>query len=169
MYICIMRKTKEQKNEMLEFISNNLHLSNSVLAEKFNMTHWGIERIMMRNNIKRTTAQISKLRIENGKKSAKIIHEKYKFDGENNPNWKDGISNNNYHYKKIQCERYPEKIRARKKVYYAVKTGKLIRGICETEGCDSINTFAHHEDYNEPLTVNWLCRKHHREKHNNKH
>lgn len=41
------------------------------------------------------------------------LHAKYDFNGENNPNWKGGISQNYYHYKKIQKQRYPEKIKAR--------------------------------------------------------
>lgn len=85
--------------------------------------------------------------------------------GENNPNWKGGISKNYYHYKKIQMERYPEKIRAREIVYNAVRSGKLHRQPCSV--CGEQDTEAHHEDYRKPLDVVWLCRKHHRELHRN--
>lgn len=154
---------------MIDFISENLHLSNVVLAEKFNMTIWGIDRIIQRNNIKRTKEQVSKLKIDGSSKGGCAVHKKYNFTDKDNPNWKGGISKNNYHYTKIQKKRYPEKIRARGKVYHAVKTGKLIRGKCEHKGCEEVKTFAHHEDYSNPLDVNWLCRKHHREKHGNRH
>lgn len=163
------RRTKKQKHEMMMFISKNLHLTNSLLADKYNMTNSGIEKIMQRNNIKRTSEQILKIGINSGKKGSDVIHKKYRFDGKSNPNWKGGISKNSYHYKKIQVKRYPEKISARKKVHYAIKKGKLKRDICEIEGCNEIKTFAHHEDYSKPLDVNWLCRKHHRAEHDNKH
>lgn len=81
--------------------------------------------------------------------------------GSDNPNWKNGVSKNNYHYKKIQKERYPEKIKTREKTYYAIKTGKLIKQPCEV--CGEINVHAHHDDYSKPFEVRWLCRKHHRE------
>ena len=160
------RRTTQQKNDMINFISKNLHLSNISLAKKFNMTVWGIERIMQRNNIKRTKDQIRKLKIATGKRVGKLLHEKYNFYGKDNPNWKGGISTNHYHYKKIQKKRYPEKIKAREKVHYAVKTGRLIKGKCEF--CNEIKTFAHHEDYLKPLEVKWLCRKHHRAEHGNR-
>ncbi|MEK6882819.1 MAG: hypothetical protein AABY22_24560 [Nanoarchaeota archaeon] len=120
------------------------------------MTNSGIEKIMQRNNIKRTSEQLS---ILNSNANSR----------ENHPNWKEGISKNHYHYTKIQRKRYPEKIKARKKVHYAIKTGKLIKSICEIDECSEEKTFAHHEDYSKPLEVNWLCRKHHRNKHDNKH
>jgi hypothetical protein len=65
-------------------------------------------------------------------------------------------------------QRYPERISARQKVGRAIKSGKLTRGPCEVCG-ETDQVFAHHEDYSKPLEVNWLCRKHHREKHGGKH
>lgn len=85
--------------------------------------------------------------------------------GDKNPNWKGGISKNNYHYKRIQIERYPEKIRARQIVKDAIKSGKLIRKKCEF--CNEIGQ-GHHEDYSRPLEVMWLCGKHHRIQHGGK-
>lgn len=49
------------------------------------------------------------------------------------------------------------------KVYHALKTGRLVRQKCEV--CGATKTEAHHDDYNEPLKVRWLCRKHHEEWH----
>lgn len=49
---------------------------------------------------------------------------------------------------------------------YYIKTGKLYKGLCEI--CGSSNVEAHHDDYDKPLQVRWLCRKHHLEHHRNK-
>lgn len=83
---------------------------------------------------------------------------------ENNPNWRGGVSKNYYHYKKLQIERYPEKVEARKIVQKAIKCGKLIRQPCEI--CSTIERVeAHHDDYTKPLKVRWMCKKHHLEYH----
>lgn len=57
---------------------------------------------------------------------------------------------------------YREKQLARMKVYNAVKNGKLKRLAC---WCGDIKVQAHHDDYNKPLEVRWLCRRHHNEVH----
>lgn len=95
--------------------------------------------------------------------SVKYKHKIANQSEENNPNWKEGISKNNYHYKKIQKERYPEKIKARELVSRAIKSGKLTKQNCVI--CGDHNSHAHHEDYSKPLEVIWLCKKHHDEKH----
>jgi ribosomal protein S27AE len=51
--------------------------------------------------------------------------------------------------------RNPEKMRAYKRVYYALKTGKLQREPCEVCGAEKVH--AHHDDYSKPLEVRWLC------------
>ena len=56
----------------------------------------------------------------------------------------------------------PEKMRAKDKVKYAIKTGRLVRQQCEKCGKPAQ---AHHDDYSKPLEVRWLCNKHHREEH----
>lgn len=89
------------------------------------------------------------------------------FKGENNPNWKGGISRDHYHYKKLQRERYPERLLARKKLSRAVKSGKVVKGYCQV--CGATDVFAHHPDYSEPLRVDWLCREHHRQAHGGRH
>jgi len=100
---------------------------------------------------------------EEFKTRMKEVSSKRNQQGENNPNWKGGISENNYHYKKIQKKRYPERIKAREKVARAVKTGKIKKEPCRI--CGDKNTQAHHEDYEKPLEIIWLCRDHHREMH----
>lgn len=42
----------------------------------------------------------------------------------------------------------------------AINAGRLIRGNCEV--CGSEDTHGHHEDYNKPLEVIWLCPTHHK-------
>lgn len=48
---------------------------------------------------------------------------------------------------------------ARKRVASAIRTGKLKSQNCEI--CGDKKTEAHHTDYSKPLSVIWLCRKHH--------
>ena len=62
---------------------------------------------------------------------------------------------------KIRRRRYPEKRNAQSLLQYAVKVGKIKRPVkcsqcgkkCEPEG--------HHNDYNRPLKVTWLCHQCH--------
>ncbi|MFA5340166.1 MAG: hypothetical protein WC332_00170 [Clostridia bacterium] len=84
--------------------------------------------------------------------------------GDLNPSWKGGISSNNYHYKKLQVERYPERVVARQKIYYEIKAGRIKREPCEV--CGDLKTQGHHKDYQRPLMVTWLCQKHHHLVHN---
>lgn len=81
--------------------------------------------------------------------------------GFNNPNWKSGISKNNYHYKLIQKERYPDRLKARQIAYDARRRGKLIAQPCTV--CGNPDVEMHHQDYSKPLKVDWLCEPHHRE------
>lgn len=60
--------------------------------------------------------------------------------------------------------RDPIKIKARYLVERAVKNGDLVRTPCEV--CGAVGRIeAHHTDYSKPLQVQWLCPKHHRERH----
>lgn len=60
-------------------------------------------------------------------------------------------------------ERNPEKRAAHTAVGNALRSGKLVRQPCETCGDPQVD--AHHEDYSQPLSVRWLCKKHHLELH----
>lgn len=51
----------------------------------------------------------------------------------------------------------PEKWRARNAVKNAIRAGRLERGTCCHFCCASKNLQAHHEDYDHPLDVVWLC------------
>lgn len=48
------------------------------------------------------------------------------------------------------------------KVNNAIRSGRLVKQPCII--CGSLLSEAHHADYSKPLEVEWLCRKHHREK-----
>ena len=59
---------------------------------------------------------------------------------------------------KRMYQKYPEKWRARSKVSYAVRTGKIIKPKkCESCLKENLKLQAHHEDYTKPLDVMWLC------------
>ena len=58
-----------------------------------------------------------------------------------------------------RMEHRAEKIRATKRVYEAIRKGKLQRQPCEV--CGSLHVQAHHDDYDRPLDVRWLCPTHH--------
>ena len=59
---------------------------------------------------------------------------------------------------------HPEKRHAHIIVGNAIRDGKLKVKPCERCGY-GIGIQAHHEDYMQPLKVNWLCKQHHREHH----
>lgn len=63
-------------------------------------------------------------------------------------------------------ELFPEarkRANARTRLKHYVKAGKVKKGPCEV--CGSTEKIeAHHEDYDKPLVVHWLCRKHHLKK-----
>jgi hypothetical protein len=57
----------------------------------------------------------------------------------------------------------PEKRRAKDIVHQAVRTGKLLRQLCEI--CNT-KAHGHHDDYTKPLDLRWLCSIHHWKTHN---
>lgn len=70
-----------------------------------------------------------------------------------------------YHGNGLNSQRsvYPNQYKAQTAVGNAVRDGKLFKKACEV--CSNSNTHAHHDDYNHPLVVRWLCPIHHKEWH----
>lgn len=58
----------------------------------------------------------------------------------------------------------PQRRKASIAVMNAIASGKLIKQPCFS--CGDLNSHAHHADYDNPLGVTWLCKKHHVEVHN---
>jgi hypothetical protein len=54
-------------------------------------------------------------------------------------------------------------LKARECVAAAIKRGDLVRQPCEVCGIEK--THAHHDDYDKPVDVRWLCSSHHHEAH----
>lgn len=52
-----------------------------------------------------------------------------------------------------------QKLKAQAMVRAAIRSKRLKRGTCEV--CGSFRVDAHHDRYDEPLNVRWLCRRHH--------
>ena len=69
-------------------------------------------------------------------------------------------------YKKKWELNNPEKRNATITVNNHKRDGKLISKPCLI--CGDKNVQAHHEDYNKPLEIIWLCDKHHKELHKNR-
>lgn len=70
------------------------------------------------------------------------------------------------HLKEVSEELKEQKNNHRTRAYTReyIKSGKLVKGACEVCGSTK-NVEAHHDDYDKPLEVRWLCRKHHNEHH----
>lgn len=76
--------------------------------------------------------------------------------------------NKKYFHKKWRnhYQKNKNKFKCRHKTYNAIKKGALKRMPCQFEGCsETENIHAHHYDYDKPLNVKWLCRKHHYQTH----
>lgn len=52
-----------------------------------------------------------------------------------------------------------KKANARSYLHMAVRRGKIEKLPCEV--CHDPKVEAHHDDYDKPLEVRWLCKKHH--------
>ena len=91
-------------------------------------------------------------------------HATHSQEGSLNPNWKGGRSTDNYYYKLIQKQRYPKETKVREQTYEKIRTGKLVKQPCEICG-DTKNIQSHHDNYNKPDEINWLCRNHHKKLH----
>jgi len=57
----------------------------------------------------------------------------------------------------------PKAIWAHAALRSAIKKGLIERGPCEVCGNEHVD--GHHDDYDKPMVVRWLCRLHHRHLH----
>ncbi|MES0010112.1 hypothetical protein NKJ78_03605 [Mesorhizobium sp. M0037] len=60
-------------------------------------------------------------------------------------------------------EANPQKVWAHQCLRSALKRGLVIQMPCEQ--CGDLVAEAHHDDYDKPMDVRWLCRLHHRHEH----
>lgn len=65
--------------------------------------------------------------------------------------------------KQRYIERNPKKRSAHIAISNAIRDGHITKTSCEE--CGSADVHAHHDDYNEPLKVRFLCPKHHQKWH----
>lgn len=75
------------------------------------------------------------------------------------------LKRKNYYlaYQKEWAKKNKNKVSASIIVNQAIKKGTLKRLPCGI--CGDPKSHGHHEDYNKPLDVKWLCSKHHRLEH----
>jgi ribosomal protein L37E len=59
----------------------------------------------------------------------------------------------------VSPTKYPRQTRARTLIHAAIRRGDVARRPCEVCGTEPAQ--AHHHDYDKPLDVQWLCRRHH--------
>ena len=150
----ISKEKNWKKAELLELDSLVNTMTNEELCAHFKVSDIHLRNTMQRNNIQRTADTLSKFRSETKQ-------------GEQNPNWRGGISKDNARYQALQRERHPEHKHARDAVYRALKDGTLVKPE-KCEDCEkSLPLHGHHESYAQDqwLIVNWLCKKCHRKKH----
>lgn len=68
------------------------------------------------------------------------------------------------HERKKNDPQYQRRRRAVAAVNRAIKRGDMVRGECEGCGTD-VKVQGHHEDYDRPLDVRWLCAPCHAKEH----
>lgn len=60
---------------------------------------------------------------------------------------------------------HPKELYAHQIVRGALKRGIIAKEKCAVDGCEATEVDAHHDDYDKPFHVTWLCRKHHQQWH----
>lgn len=77
--------------------------------------------------------------------------------------WRDAPDRKAWYAEYRRSNYNPKKVKARNLVDRAIRRGQLIRNPCEV--CGNPKAQAHHDDYNKPLDVRWLCTTHHAQWH----
>ena len=80
-------------------------------------------------------------------------------DGAFNNNWKGGNTERKRRYRMANPQKHAVHLATRN----AIRKGILVQAPCAV--CGATPTEAHHEDYERPLEITWLCKKHHLESH----
>lgn len=93
----------------------------------------------------------------------KVTKMPYEYHAEYTKKWTEKNREKICLYAKAARLRSPKKAKARDLVNKALKNGSLSKKPCRV--CLSSKSEAHHPDYDKPLEVIWLCRKHHRDEH----
>lgn len=68
-------------------------------------------------------------------------------------------------YQKKYIRNNKEVANAHTQTHNAIARGIIAKQVCEICGAEKAE--AHHDDYNKPLKVRWLCKRHHAEWHRN--
>lgn len=96
----------------------------------------------------------------NGRYCSRDCYMKDRKDNkEVNPNYKDGLCITNYGAQVQYRKRNRDKKNARQRVYWAIRKGKIKKEACSK--CGNEIAEAHHEDYDKPLDIIWLCKQCH--------
>lgn len=63
-------------------------------------------------------------------------------------------------------QEHPNRVKAVNDLNYAVESGRVTKGtVCEICGTSGEKIAGHHQEYSEPLKVNWLCYSCHKKVH----
>lgn len=100
---------------------------------------------------------------EKGKERRRNNPEQQKKNRERARDWYANNKDKFYGYKIRYRALNDDKVLAQKEAQKAIARGELVREPCEI--CGAEKTDAHHDDYNKPLEVRWLCRSCHKEWH----
>lgn len=95
-----------------------------------------------------------------------LCHRHYKADRRrNNPKVRAArkIERDKYRLKYAKTKLFKLKEKCYNDFNRAILRGDIERQPCEK--CNVPNAEGHHDDYNKPLDVNWLCMEHHNELH----
>lgn len=120
-----------------------------------------------------TCKECRKKRVRDNRKEKLEYYQEYDRKRANNPERvkarKDYMkSENGKESKKKTIQKYLENNPKKRSVHVltgnAIRDGILIKSCCEVCGTNE-NIVAHHNDYDKPLEVTWLCAKHHKEWH----
>lgn len=66
-------------------------------------------------------------------------------------------------YLKEWREKYPKKYKAHNMINNHKRDGNIYEEPCFV--CGSLKVVAHHDDYDKPLNVRWMCQAHHKQWH----